>query len=86
MRQPLRGGRVAALVTALPLLLATAPAASAHVTEASGPFRVELGWGSEPPLAGQANSVEVGVSDAAGAPIAVPAGALSVEVASLVAP
>lgn len=55
-------------------------AASAHVSKRSGPFEVELGWGVEPPLSGTENFVEVTVSDAAGAPLAVPAGALSVEV------
>jgi hypothetical protein len=55
--------------------------ASAHVEKASGPFRVELGWGVEPPLTGLDNFVQVEVADAGGAPITVPAGALSVEVA-----
>lgn len=81
MRQPLRRARIVALLSTLPALLALAAAgASAHVTEESGPLRVEIGWGDEPPLAGQGNSVEVSVSDSTGAPVAVPAGALSAEV------
>ena len=55
-------------------------AAAAHVIKQSGPFEVELGWGVEPPQAGAENLVEVTVSGAGGAAVAVPAGALSVEV------
>src|ERR1700710_2585876 len=55
-------------------------AAAAHVIKQSGPFEVELGWGVEPPQAGAENFVEVTVSGAGGAAVAVPAGALSVEV------
>ncbi len=61
------------------LLLAGAAAAPAHVTEGSGPFEVEIGWSQEPPTVSVENSVEVEVADAKG-PVAVPAGALSVEV------
>ena len=69
------------LAAVLPVLLTCgAGVASAHVTEESGSFEVELGWGVEPPQAGAENFVEVGVSDARGAAVAVPAGALSVEV------
>lgn len=60
--------------------LLTATTAAAHVEKESGPFRVELGWGVEPPLTGLDNFVQVEVADSAGAPVAVPAGALSVEV------
>ncbi len=77
-------GRRAGLVPMLALIaamLAAAPAASAHVTKVSGPMQVEIGWGNEPPLTGLDNFVEVTVSDAAtDAPVAVPAGALSVAV------
>jgi hypothetical protein len=66
------------------LVLLTAMAASsasAHVVKRSGPFDVKLGWGNEPALAGADNFVEAEVSDAAsGAPVAIPAGRLSVEV------
>lgn len=50
------------------------------MTEESGAFEVELGWGEEPPRVGERNFVEVNVSDGHGEPVAVPAGALSVEV------
>jgi hypothetical protein len=72
---------VAALSAVLFVALLVVPTASAHVEKESGPFRVELGWGVEPPLTGLDNFVQVEVADAPGAPIAVPAGALSVEVA-----
>lgn len=67
-------------IAVLVAVLAVASAASAHVTETSGPFSVELGWGSEPPLTGLDNFVEVTVSSRSGAPVTVPAGALSVAV------
>jgi hypothetical protein len=60
--------------------LALASAAAAHVTQSSGQFEVEMGWGNEPPIASSENFVEVGVARGGGAPVAVPAGALSVEV------
>jgi hypothetical protein len=61
-------------------MLVVASSASAHVTKVSGPFSVEMGWGNEPPLTGLDNFVEVAVSDTSDAAVAVPAGALSVEV------
>jgi hypothetical protein len=64
----------------LALSLGSADRASAHVVKRSGPFVVELGWGVEPPQTDTQNFVEVSVSDRQGAPVAVPAGALSVEV------
>ena len=70
---------VLAAVLGMLLTSGVAPA-SAHVTEESGAFEVELGWGVEPPQAGAENFVEVGVSDSHGAAVPVPAGALSVEV------
>jgi hypothetical protein len=70
---------VAICVTSL-VALFVASTAAAHVEKESGPFRVELGWGVEPPLAGLDNFVQVELADSAGAPVAVPAGALSVEV------
>jgi hypothetical protein len=51
------------------LLLAWAPSVSAHVKKPIGPLRLSFGWGDEPPVTGAKNFVEVGVTDAAGAPI-----------------
>jgi hypothetical protein len=62
------------------LLLTLAVPASAHVETKSGPFRVTMGWGEEPARSGSENFVEVGVSDASGAPVKARAGALEVEV------
>lgn len=68
-------------LTLFPVLMTAAPdPAAAHVTKRSGPFELELGWGVEPPRVGAENSVEVEVSNERGEPVAVPAGALSVEV------
>jgi hypothetical protein len=71
------GIALAAVLAAL--LTFAADPARAHVTERAGSFEVELGWGVEPPRLGAENFVEVNVADA-GRPVAVPAGALSVEV------
>jgi hypothetical protein len=60
---------VAALAVAVPALVAV-QAASAHVVRTVGPYTVEIGWGTEPPLAGFENSVEVTVADADGRPVA----------------
>jgi hypothetical protein len=68
MHQTRRSRRVV-LVALVALLVSVPAAAQAHVTTASGPFRVTLGWGSEPPLTGLANSVEVAVSDPSGGPV-----------------
>jgi hypothetical protein len=64
------------------LAMAVAPAAPApaHVTKASGPFRVSMEWGNEPPITGSANFVQVEISDAAGAPVAAGPSALDVQV------
>jgi hypothetical protein len=40
------------------------PAAFAHQTVKFGDINIEVGWGNEPPLAGQLNSITVGVSNA----------------------
>jgi len=72
------GAILAAVLVAL--LAFGAAAAAAHVTEEAGSFEVELGWGLEPPRLGAENFVEVEVADAGGNPVAVPSGALSVEV------
>ena len=74
----LAGIALAALAAAL--LTFAADPAQAHVTERAGSFEVELGWGVEPPRLGAENFVEVNVADGSGDPVAVPAGALSVEV------
>jgi|SRR3954452_8634891 hypothetical protein len=74
------GGRI--LGSAVAALLALAGPAGAHVEERSGPFRLTLGWLDEPALSGAPNAVEVGVSEAGRGPLAVPAGALDVEVSS----
>jgi hypothetical protein len=70
---------VLAAVLSVLMMCGGAPA-SAHVTEESGSFEVELGWGEEPPRLGAENFVEVNVADARGTAATVPAGALSVEV------
>jgi hypothetical protein len=64
---------LAALVLALPA------AAAAHVQEQSGPFRVTMGWTDEPAYSGAPNAVEVDLAGKGGAPVAVPAGVLDVE-------
>lgn len=74
----MRGIVIAVVLSAL--LAGGVALAPAHVTEESGSFEVELGWGEEPPRVGVENFVEVGVSDARGAPVVVPVAALSVEV------
>jgi hypothetical protein len=49
-------------LAAVLLGLALVPAASAHVVRTVGPYEVEIGWGSEPPIAGFENFVEVTVT------------------------
>lgn len=67
----------AAALTAL--LVGIAVPASAHKTEGVGPLRLTIGWGDEPTFSGFKNTVEVAVSDAAGAPVT-DAGTLTAEV------
>src|SRR4051812_23086264 len=62
------------------LFLSLVAAAGAHVSESSGPYRLTLGWGNEPAISGSENHVSVAVADRSGAPVAVPAGALDVDV------
>ena len=69
----------AALVVTSFVLIAPSPA-WAHVTRAIGPLRLSFGWGDEPPFAGATNFVEVGMTDASGAPVADLGGELRVEV------
>jgi hypothetical protein len=67
---PKRGrSRRTVVLALLGLLLILPPSAEAHVTKASGPFRVTFGWGVEPPIAGFPNYVDVAVADASGAPV-----------------
>jgi len=75
----LRGGGASLVLLALAVLLVPA-AAPAHVTQNSGPVRVTLGWGSEPPFTGLENSVEVTVSGPSGAPVGDLGDAAAVEV------
>lgn len=70
----------AAAVAAAAAALAAAPAAGAHVTRSSGPYRVELGWGREPAISGSENFVDVGVTQASGGPAAGGRADLQVEV------
>ena len=70
-----------ALVVLL-LALATAPSAFAHAELRSGPLRLELGWAVEPAISGAENAVQVTVTDAAGRPVAIPAGALRAQVSA----
>lgn len=67
------------LLAALALLALPIPA-TAHVTEQAGPLEVTVGWGSEPPLVGLENSVEVVVADGSGSPIGSAADQLEAEV------
>ncbi len=75
-------GRSAALVAGLAAALALSMVAAApgHVRKAAGPYGVELGWAGEPAYSGVANAIEVGVEDAAGAPVSDPRASLRVEV------
>lgn len=79
MRSAGRGWRASAFcVTAL--LSALSLSLFAHERKTVGSVVLIVGWGDEPAYTGFRNFVEVDVADAAGAPVADPAGALSVEV------
>lgn len=70
-----------ALVLGMTALLQTLSApVLGHERQAVGRFRMTIGWGEEPPFTGSKNFVMVAVSDAAGAPVTDPGGALAVEV------
>jgi hypothetical protein len=73
-----RGRSWQAVAVVLALVLA-APA-EGHVERRSGPYRVTMGWAVEPAYSGTVNAVEVEVTGRDGAPLAVPPGALDVEV------
>ena len=62
------------------VFLVTAGPAWAHETQTVGPLKLTVGWSAEPALAGAANSIELTVTDAAGAPVGDPAASLSVDV------
>ena len=79
MRRSGRNARSVAVVLT-GLVLSLAPAASGHVERRAGPYAVTVGWGNEPPLSGSENFVDVELAGASGAPVAVRAGALGVEV------
>ena len=53
---------VAACLLALILLTFGVRIASAHTTVKSGPYAIEIGWVSEPPIIGQMNAIVVNIS------------------------
>lgn len=61
-------------------LLALPDAIHAADKQTVGSLQLTIGWGDEPAFAGFRNSIDVGVSDNAGAPGVDPSNALSVEV------
>jgi hypothetical protein len=75
-----RSGRRWAAVLLIAALSLLAVPANAHDTKPDGAFLLTIGWGSEPPYSGLANSIEVVVTDTAGAPVDFPGDALRVEV------
>lgn len=74
-----RRARIASLAAATLLLCATS--ASAHVTEQAGDLSLTFGWGSEPPIVGLENSIEVEVAGASGSPAGDGGDSLQAEVA-----
>lgn len=61
---------LAALAVAVLGLLTIVGPASAHVARNAGPFKMLVGWGTEPAYAGQMNSVQLVLSDrATGKPV-----------------
>jgi hypothetical protein len=61
-----RRGRLVVFGAAILLMWASA---GAHETKTVGSLRLTIGWGDEPAFSGLKNSIEVAVSDAAGAPV-----------------
>jgi len=45
------------------LLLLSVQSALAHTTVTAGPYDIEIGWVSEPPIVGQMNAIVVNISD-----------------------
>lgn len=80
MTQRTRLKSVVLTVVMQALLMGGAALAPAHVTEESGSFEIEMGWGEEPPRLDVENFVEVSVSNVRESPVAVPPETLSVEV------
>jgi hypothetical protein len=74
-----RRGPLVVFSAALVLLLGAA-SAEAHETKTVGSLRLTIGWGDEPAFSGLKNSIEVAVSDAAGAPVTDLADGWAVEV------
>lgn len=62
------------------LLLTPSRPASAHEKQSVAGVQLTIGWGEEPAFSGSRNSVEVDVTDAAGAPVTDLGGSLSAEV------
>jgi hypothetical protein len=60
-----------ACVTALILLILSFQPAFAHETITVGDYQIEIGWFTEPPIAGQMNAVVVNVSKGEGKPVEV---------------
>ena len=71
----------AAAGAAAALLLLFCSPASAHETQVVGDLRLTVGWGEEPALTGAPNTIELSVTDLAGAPVTDPAASLTVEIA-----
>jgi len=59
----------AALSGAALLCLFVATGASAHVVEHAGPYHLEIGWQREPTYVGEANGVQVIITDARSKPV-----------------
>lgn len=70
----------AALAVGLLLIAFVAPA-RAHDKKSVGPFLLTIGWRDEPAFAGVKNTIQVRVTDAAGAPLKTTPGSLFVEIA-----
>ena len=78
----MRPVRCAAFVLVLLASLVGASSAAAHAQVRSGPLAIELGWTVEPAITGAVNGVQVTVEDAAGRPVAIPAGTLRAQVSA----
>jgi hypothetical protein len=72
-----RGGLAVSLSAAL---LALSAPLRAIDKQTVGTMQLTIGWGDESAIAGSRNSIDVGVADANGAPVADPANRLTVEV------
>ena len=54
---------VLSCLLALTLAVASIQIALAHTTVTAGPYDIEIGWSSEPPIVGQMNAIVMNVSD-----------------------